>query len=423
MRKFFTIVISALVLVAPALVSLPRATANWEMLEFIDQIQETVSPLQSDNGSYIVMLKDGETVVPGDIVKQHSLSAKKLFERIQGFSAQLDATQVELLKNDPRVAIVEPDFVVTAWSHNSIPSQTMPTGINRIDAELSPLGNINNTDNRVDVDVAVIDSGVQKTHPDLNVVSVVNFSDESSTDDRNGHGTHVAGTIGALDNKAGVVGVAPGARIWAIKVLDRNGSGMMSDIIAGVDYVTAHAHEIEVANMSLGCDCISEALNAALKRSVNAGVVYVVAAGNSAKDAAKSSPANHPDVITVSAIADFNGLPGGNARSTCRRDVDDTFADFSNYGSVVDIAAPGVCINSTWKGSTYSTISGTSMASPHVAGAAALYIAKNGKPNDASGAEAVKNALISAGKPQNDAAGFTGDPDGSKEVLLNVGGI
>lgn len=285
---------------------------------------------------------------------------------------------------------------------------------------MSVTAHIDGQDDRVNADIAIIDSGTQATHPDLHVVHQVNFTNESSPDDNNGHGTHVGGIAAALDHGSDAVGMAPGARLWSVKVLDTFGSGYMSDIIAGVDYVTAHADEIEVANMSLGCQCQSSALNAAISRSVAAGVVYVVAAGNSGRDTRRFSPANHPDVMTVSAIADFNGLPGGGAPATCRSDKDDTLADFSNYGRDVDIAASGVCIFSTWKGSSYNTISGTSMASPHVAGAVALYLATHPKPTNAQGVAAVAQALIDAAWPQNGANGFTGDRDWYQEPVLNV---
>jgi subtilisin len=203
-------------------------------------------------------------------------------------------------------------------------------------------------------------------------------------------------------------------------VLNNQGSGSFSAIICGIDYVTAHANEIEVANMSLGgsgsdsaCGSNKDAMHEAICRSVSAGVTYVVAAGNSAANSATFVPATYEEVITVSALADFNGQPGGGAASTCRADVDDTFADFSNYGADVDIISPGVCILSTWKGGGYNTISGTSMASPHVAGAAALY--KSTHPT--ASPSAVKTALRSAGTSNWNSAT---DPDSTHEPLLNV---
>jgi subtilisin family serine protease len=230
----------------------------------------------------------------------------------------------------------------------------------------------------------------------------------------------VSGTIGALDNGIGVVGVAPGARLWPVRVLNNAGSGSFSDIICGIDYVTAHASEIEVASMSLGgsgsdsaCGSNRDAMHEAICRSVAAGVTYVVAAGNESDNAANHVPAAYDEVITVSALADFNGLPGGGAPATCRADVDDTFADFSNFGADVDLIAPGVCILSTWKGGGYNTISGTSMATPHVSGGAALYKATH---PDAS-PSAVKSALQAAGTSN---WSTSTDPDSTHEPLLNV---
>jgi subtilisin family serine protease len=269
----------------------------------------------------------------------------------------------------------------------------------------------------VNVDVAVIDTGIA-SHPDLNVVGGKNCSTGKGYNDGNGHGTHVAGTIAAKDNNFGVVGVAPGARLWAVRVLNNAGSGTWASIICGIDFVTANAGTIEVANMSLGGSgskgsCSDGGLHEAICNSVNAGVTYIVAAGNESDDAANHVPAAYDEVITVSALADFNGEPGGLAASTCRPDEDDTLANFSNYGADVDIIAPGVCILSTWNDGDYNTISGTSMASPHVTGAAALY--KSTHPN-ATPLE-VKSALINAGTNNWTSAD---DPDGIKEPLLDV---
>jgi subtilisin len=221
------------------------------------------------------------------------------------------------------------------------------------------------------------------------------------------------------------VGMAPGARIWPVKVLNAAGVGSTSDVICGIDYVTANADQIEVANMSLGgggeddgnCgETNNDAQHQAICASVAAGVTYVVAAGNDSADAATSTPAAYDEVITVSALADFNGQPGGGAASTCRSDVDDTFANFSNYGADVDLIAPGTCIHSTWMNGGYDTISGTSMASPHVAGGAALYLANNPGATPAQ----VQSALESAGSSDWNA---TDDPDSTKEPLLDVTGF
>ena len=275
------------------------------------------------------------------------------------------------------------------------------------------------------MDVAVIDTGADLDHPDLNIyrAGAKNCSTLAlSPEDRHGHGTHVSGTIGALDNGAGVVGVAPGARIWPVKVLSDLGTGLNSDVICGIDYVAAHADQIEVANMSLGgagsddgnCGRTDDdAMHEAICAATAAGITFVVAAGNDSADAAESTPAAYDEVITVSALADFNGQPGGGAASTCRADEDDTFASFSNYGADVDIIAPGVCIESTWMNGGYNTISGTSMASPHVAGGAALYAATHPSATPAQ----VKAALQSAGTTDWSNAD---DPDGTKEKLLNV---
>jgi subtilisin len=460
--------------------SLTAAAAPFDMSQLEQQNERLFQHLdekaQQVKNKYIVVYKKGSA--QGDVEKKYGVTRALVFQKVlSGFAADLTPEQLQKLKGDADVDFIEPDFVVQAFTQpkaeaidwnqffnrfktsssssksssvssakpsssslssapasSSKPSSvssassvtstvtvSVPTGINRIDAEKSPTAAINNVVNNLDVDVAIIDTGIDLTHPDLNVYRNVNFVNTSANgNDDNGHGTHVSGTIGAKDDGQGVVGVAPGARLWAVKVLGSDGSGLMSNIIAGIDYVTQHASEIEVANMSLGCECTSTALNNAINNAVAAGVVITVAAGNSGKDSATFSPANNPNVITVSAVADFNGLPGGGAAATCRSDVDDTFADFSNYGAPVDIAAPGVCINSTYKGGAYALMSGTSMASPHVAGAAALYIAGHGRATNASGVNAIKNALISAAQAQNGPNGFTGDPDGSKEPLLNV---
>ena len=374
---------------------------------------------------YIVVLR-GNADSPS-IASEHARTRGAVVDHVyrsslNGYSARMTTTEAARVAQDPRVAFVQRDQVVTA----SV--QTLPTGINRVDAELSPTARIDGADQRVDVDVAVIDTGVDLDNPDLNVntAGAINCSTGNSANDGNGHGTHVAGTIGALDNGDGVVGVAPGARIWPVRVLNNAGSGSFASIVCGIDFVTAHADEIEVANMSLGglgtddgnCGLSNgDAMHQAICRSVAAGVTYAVAAGNETDDSARHVPAAYDEVITVSALADFNGTPGGGGAPTCRPDVDDTLADFSNFGADVDLIAPGVCILSTWNDGSFQTISGTSMASPHVAGGAALYKATH--PGDSPAA--VKSALQGAGTLNW--SWPAGDPDGIQERLLNVSGL
>lgn len=380
------------------------------------------APADHASSGYIVMLQDGldAQAVAAEQAQTTGATVGHIYQSsIRGYSARMSATAAARLAKDPRVLLVQADGVV------SIDAQTLPTGIDRADADLSPTAAINGVDTRVDVDVAVIDTGIDFTHPDLNVFTAgaKNCSSGNSAKDGNGHGSHVSGTIGALDNGIGVVGMAPGARLWPVRVLNNAGSGSFADVICGIDYVTAHASEIEVASMSLGgtgsdsvCGSNQDAMHEAICRSVAAGVTYAVAAGNESDNAANHVPAAYDEVITVSALADFNGQPGGGAAATCRADVDDTFADFSNFGADVDLIAPGVCILSTWKGGTYNTISGTSMATPHVSGAAALYKATHAGVTPAQ----VKTALQTAATLNWSTAT---DPDGNADRLLNVAGF
>lgn len=369
--------------------------------------------------THIIVFRDGAMTSRAPLAvdtfaRAYGLTVRNTYTHaLNGVSVAMPRAMVSRVRADPRVAYIEPVYIATTTA------QTIPTGVPRIFANYTALDIDGVDDRRVNVDVAVIDTGVDLDHPDLNVVAWTRCTRgrcrSTGSDDGNGHGTHVAGTIGALDNNIGPVGVAPGARIWSVGVLGANGSGSTADIIAGVDWVTARASSIEVANMSLGGQFTSSALTTAITNSINAGVVYVVAAGNSDMNAAGFTPANHPDVITVSALADFNGLAGGGAAATCRSDVDDTLANFSNYGATVEIAAPGVCIYSTWRYGGYNTISGTSMASPHVAGAAALLASVN-NPNSRTAVLNIRAQLIADGNYN-----WTDDSgDGIKEPLLDI---
>jgi subtilisin len=373
-------------------------------------------------GAWIVTLEPGASseAVAGEHATRHAAKVDHVYRSaVNGYAARMSDQAAARVAQDPRVASVERDQVV------SIDAQTVPTGIGRIDGDVSTTVSGNGS-GAVNVDVAVIDTGIA-AHPDLNVVGGRNCvgGNTKAWADGNGHGTHVAGTIGARDDANGVVGVAPGARLHAVRVLNNQGSGTRSGIICGVDWVTANRSVIDVANMSLGgsgtepsgAGCATgDAYHDAICRSVAGGVTYVVAAGNSSANSANHVPAAYDEVITVSALADFNGAPGGGAAATCRADVDDTFADFSNYGADVDLIAPGVCIDSTWLGGGYNSISGTSMASPHVAGAAALVKAASPSATPA----AVKSALQAKGTTDWDNGD---DRDAAKELLLNVAGL
>ena len=355
-------------------------------------------------GQYIVVFKDNVAdpeAAAQEIVKARGLGHLFTYSRvIKGFAATIPDVRLDAVKSHSRVQFVSEDRIVYALgkfestdSGRVIPfarpavqqAQTIPTGISRIAAPSS-------TSKGTGVAVAVIDTGIDLTHPDLKA-NIANSGKTCvnrtySANDDNGHGTHVAGIIAALDNSIGVVGVAPQAKLIPVKVLDRTGSGTWSSVICGIDWVTANASSlgIKVANMSLGgtgtsdnnCgNTNSDALHKAVCRSRDAGVTYVVAAGNESGSASKLVPAAYDDaVITVSALADSDGKPGGLGPKTSYG-PDDTFATFSNYGSIVDLGAPGVSIYSTYKGGKYATMSGTSMASPHVAGVAALYISGN----------------------------------------------
>jgi subtilisin family serine protease len=373
----------------------------------------------------IVVLKpggDSPAAVARDVAAQQAGTVGFVYETaIRGFSIAVAAPAVAAIARNPRVAYVEPDVEI-----NITGTQPIPTGIDRIDADRNPAPAA-----LEGVDVAIIDTGVWIGHPDLNLRYVTDCtgailypwfggcSASGNHQDENGHGTHVAGIAAAFDNDIGTVGTAPGATLWSLKAFNADGSGTLGAVLAAIDLVAANSAAIEVVNMSFTVQGSYSSLNQSISATVARGVVMVAAAGNSAADASGFSPANHPDVITVSALADFDGLPGGLAGPTCWNDVDDTLADFSNFGPSVNLAAPGVCIYSAWLGGDYALATGTSMAAPFVTGAVARLIAQGyPKPTNRAGVLALRDALVSGALPQSSPCGFSGDPDASREPLL-----
>lgn len=323
-------------------------------------------------GSYIVALRPDVPDVAAaaqDIARTHGGTVTYVYDVVLGgFAINLPNEQAaEAIARNPNVAFVDQDREIAAFQDAAgvtASGATVPTGVDRVGADGTT---------GAGAPVAIIDSGIA-SHPDLNIAGGYNCTSSNTRAwaDDNGHGTHVAGTVGA---NGGVVGVAPGTPLYAMKVLGANGSGQWSWVICGINETARLG--IPFANMSLGAassedpsNCNSSTLHKAICDATAQGVAFAVAAGNDSADAGGYVPAKYPEVIAVSALADYDGCAGGEGGSG-NYGADDTRASFSNYGSAVDIAAPGVNIYSTYPGG-YATMSGTSMASPHVAGLLAL---------------------------------------------------
>jgi subtilisin len=383
-------------------------------------------------GQFIVVLKDGADLGAAKADHRRSARAQVLHSyghAVKGYAARLSDAGLAEVRADERVAFVTPDREGTP-----IEAQRLEPGINRIDADLSSALSSDGT-GTVDASVAVYDTGVDTTHPDLNVAGGVNCLSSTDTynngtyDDEHGHGSHVGGILAAEDDSDGVVGVAPGARIWSVRVLNRLGSGTASSQLCGIDWITANAatHGIKVVNSSMALfgkpddgNCgysAGDVLHQAICRSVAAGITWVFAAGNTSGDFKGVAGASYNEVLTTTAMSDSDGVPGGRGPAiTCRKgETDDYFASFSKYAGLADdyshtIAGPGTCVYSTWKDGGYSTQSGTSMAAPHVAGTTTLCVLSGqctGAPADIirkmrGDADAYNRA--------NTGYGFVGDP-------------
>jgi subtilisin family serine protease len=288
------------------------------------------------------------------LLRQSGLGIGRVFENVfPGAVVQGTPQQIEALRRNPRVASVEPDAVVRL----STTQDGATWGLDRIDQRALPLSSTYTyAAGPAAVTAYVVDTGILASHSEFDGrvgAGYTSIADGRGTSDCNGHGTHVAGTIGGT-----VFGVAKNVNLVPVRVLDCNGSGSWSGVIAGLDWIAAHhvAGTPAVANMSLGGGA-SSSVDAAVQAVIADGVTVVVAAGNSNVDACTSSPARVVAAITVAAS-----------------DSTDTRASFSNFGSCVDVFAPGVAITAAWSNGGTNTISGTSMASPHVAGAAALIL-------------------------------------------------
>lgn len=349
------------------LISLIQCSSDFDDMEVSENLELENRALEN----YIIVLEDGLDLNSLDDVRGlgkgilKNINASQESEHvyaysIKGLTAKLSPGHVKKLLKLDEVKSIEKDetFALAppagkGWNkpdsgNDNQPAQTTPWGISRVN------GGVSCTDCRA----WILDTGIDLDHSDLNVDRTNEFTAygkgrRRTANDGNGHGTHVAGTIAALDNNFGVIGVAPGAKVVPVKVLDDAGSGSYSAIIAGVDHVAQYGQIGDVANMSLGGGISSSLDNAVLNAAASSGVKFVIAAGNSSVDTYNTSPArvNGPNIYSISAM-----------------DVNDNFASFSNFGSPVDYCAPGVSVKSTWNDGMYHTISGTSMAAPHAAG-------------------------------------------------------
>lgn len=441
-RRYTFLALLLLALAAPAGLSLARDAKQPYVIVF----DRAAVSKASDDGRQI----DPEAVlrrVRQVAVAAHLSAVGEVYtSALGGFSAKLTPQQASEIAADPSVSSVLPDEPVSAADDTldgiagRVRTTTNPTdrvqpGVRRVGARSSRILGVSAASSWVNADVAIIDTGIETDHPDLNVVGGYNCTGRNRDrwGDRNGHGTHVAGIVGALDNRFGVTGVAPGARLWSVKVLDRHGHGYLSWVVCGVDWVTAQRDHgrplIEVANMSLSfnlrgandaaCgEASHDMLHMAICRSVAAGTVYVAAAGNDSHNARRNRPAAYDEVITVSALADYDGRGGGRGRpSACpywSPEADDAFARFSNYGQDIDLIAPGKCVLSTYIGKRYAWMSGTSMAAPHVSGAVAIYRAMFPRATPAQ----VRMALQAVGRLDWRTAT---DPDRNPEKALWIG--
>jgi len=386
-------------------------------------------------GSYIVVLRDGDD--PAAFARGQALRPDHTYSHVfRGFAAELTSDEVRRLRADPRVRGLAPNRSVQLLGVGAaVPgvAPALPTGVDRIDAEFAPVIE--------DVPVAIIDSGIDLGRSEFNIVGALSFVEGNpSPQDGTGHGTHVAGIAGGTTMTSGFRGVAPRAPLWSLRAVDGLGNSNTATLIAPIDWLTANgsALGIKVANISLafgGSDSgncgvtgstVVDPYHYAICQSVQAGIMYAVAAGNGGNSAGLL-PAAYPEVIAVSNVHDNDGRGGALTPPD-----DDTFFGSSSYGSTVDIAAPGTAILSTvpvggcslCSSTGYAKHTGTSMSAPHVAGALAQYVARNPGVSTMGAPGVLAPAaldVIAAAKAQGGPCGFSGDPDGFAEPIVYVG--
>jgi hypothetical protein len=406
-------------------------------------------PDDGEASSWIVVLAPGHDAGAEafGLAAEHGGRAEHVYSHVfQGFSFRGSAQAADSLRHNPNVERVDADGTLSATE------EIAPNGVVRIDGWTAhEAGYTGRTTGGTKVRAAILDTGIQSNHPDLaanvNTAEGKNCISGGAPEDDHSHGTHVAGTVAAAFNGTGVVGVATDASLVAVKVLDAAGNGTDSQIICGIDWVVGLAadHVPTVMNFSLGDPgragetlCSSSPLHQAICSAVNAGVTVVAAAGNSAVDATEFVPASFPEVIAVSAHSDLDHIK--NNYAGCDFDLeagyvcDDTMAEFSNWGTVVDVMAPGVRVYSTVNNGGWDLKSGTSMAAPHVTGVVALVRAANPSLSPAAVRDliertgecpdgATSNAPTCAGHGQWTVSGLFGthpDPDGVPEPLVNA---
>jgi subtilisin len=399
----------------------------------------------TSDGRYIVVLADGADAEQIALDHERRFGVDPIFvyrHALDGYAAYVDPTEAWALELEPAVLFVEPDSdgrpaPAGRSARGQRPRQALALGLNRIDAELSSTVSGDGRGS-VDVNVAVLDTGVQPDHKDLVVVDGVNCvgPNRDAFGDPSGHGTMVAGFIGALDNRLGRVGVAPGARISAVRVLDAEGFGFTSEVLCGIDWVAGtrvdgeRGNDVAVANMSFGgaypddgaCGLVAHAaMHHAICSLTRSGVTVVAAAGNNGVDFQVEGPPTFAEVLAVTAIADRDGRPGGLTPGEWRCDpqeasADDAAAEWSNVATLSEdrahvVAAPGVCVGSTSVGNQYAVSSGTSFASPIVAGTVALCIA-SGPCAGLAPAQIIDKIVADAEAYNlaNPEYGFDGDP-------------